>query len=468
MTAAAIFALPLAAQPHVRGGSSHSSGGSYSSGHSRSSQSVSPRSSSGSGHTYSPARPSGSAHAAPSGGDSISGARRPSGGYSGGSHSSGSSSYSSAHPSRSAHARPSGSSLGDVRSNGARVQSGSGSHSSGSHSSGSHSSGSHGTGGYASGGHSSGHSGGAHISDGARRPGGIAARRPADGSVSTRSHYGSGSNYGSGSHYGSHNGSHYGARRPAPGHVHAAPAGHAPGRVYVNPHPGSAPAHHSPVHRELRGTPAAFAHYGHHHYGHYVPALPPRYELHRYWGRDYYYYDNIWYRYHSGRYWVCRPPFGYVFTPLADAVYTACRFAYYFDTLNYYNTVSDNARTIQEQNSTIAANNALIAQQNETIAMNSAMAKASGSLANSLGLVQSYADAGTEYFYNDGVFYVKGADGQYKVIVPPAGALVESLPDDYETIELQGQTYYKVDDTVYRMVVSDGKALFEVLGQIVS
>ena len=350
-----------------------------------------------------------------------------------------------------------------MRSNGARVQSGSGSHSSGSHSSGSH-----GTGGYASGGHSSGHSGGAHISDGARRPGGIAARRPADGSVSTRSHYGSGSNYGSGSHYGSHNGSHYGARRPAPGHVHAAPAGHAPGRVYVNPHPGSAPAHHRPVHRELRGTPAAFAHYGHHHYGHYVPALPPHYELHRYWGRDYYYYDNIWYRYHSGRYWVCRPPFGYVFTPLADAVYTACRFAYYFDTLNYYNTVSDNARTIQEQNSTIAANNALIAQQNETIAMNSAMAKASGTLANSLGLVQSYADAGTEYFYNDGVFYVKGADGQYKVIVPPAGALVESLPDDYETIELQGQTYYKVDDTVYRMVVSDGKALFEVLGQIVS
>lgn len=458
MTAAAIFALPLAAQPHVRGGSSHSSGGSYSSGHSRSSQSVSPRSSSGSGHTYSPARPSGSAHAAPSGGGSISGARRPSGSFSGGSHSSGSSSYGSAHPSRSAHARPSGSSLGDVRSNGARVQSGSGSHSSGSH----------GTGGYASGGHSSGLSGGAHISDGARRPGGIAARRPADGSVSTRSHYGSGSNYGSGSHYGSHNGSHYGARRPAPGHVHAAPAGRAPGRVYVNPHLGSAPAHHRPVHRELRGTPAAFAHYGHHHYGHYVPALPPRYELHRYWGRDYYYYDNIWYRYHSGRYWVCRPPFGYVFTPLADAVYTACRFAYYFDTLNYYNTVSDNARTIQEQNSTIAANNALIAQQNETIAMNSAMAKASGTLANSLGLVQSYADAGTEYFYNDGVFYVKGADGQYKVIVPPAGALVESLPDDYETIELQGQTYYKVDDTVYRMVVSDGKALFEVLGQIVS
>ena len=235
----------------------------------------------------------------------------------------------------------------------------------------------------------------------------------------------------------------------------------------MNPTPGHHPVHHAPVHRELRGTPAHFHNYGHHHYGHYLPALP-RYEVRHYWGRDYYFYDNIWYRYYSGRYWVCRPPFGYVFTPLADAVYTACRFAYYFDTLHYYDTVNDNYRTIQEQNSTIAANNALIAEQNATIALNAAQANASGTLANSLGLVQSYAAAGTEYFYNDGVFYVKGTDGKYTVIVPPAGALVESLPDDYETLELQGETYYKVDDTVYRMVVIDGKACFEVLGQLAS
>ena len=133
------------------------------------------------------------------------------------------------------------------------------------------------------------------------------------------------------------------------------------------------------------------------------------------------------------------------------------------------NTINDNARTIQEQNSTIAANNALIAQQNANIAMNSSMAAASGSLAQSLGLVQSYANAGGEYFYNDGVFYTKGADGQYVVIVPPAGAIVDKLPDDFEVVELGGGTYYKVDDTIYRMIVSaDGDACFEVLGQLVS
>ena len=111
----------------------------------------------------------------------------------------------------------------------------------------------------------------------------------------------------------------------------------------------------------------------------------------------------------------------------------------------------------------------MIAQQNQTIAMNANMAAASSSLAQSLGLVQSYADAGLEYFYNDGVFYTKGAGGQYTVIVPPAGAIVDKLPEDFEIIELGGNTYYKVDDTVYRMTISaEGTACFEVLGQLIS
>ncbi|MBR4826924.1 MAG: hypothetical protein IKZ91_03465, partial [Bacteroidales bacterium] len=261
-----------------------------------------------------------------------------------------------------------------------------------------------------------------------------------------------------------------GGHRPAPGSRPYADGsyGHgkgAPARVHVNPRPG----HHSarPAPREFSGRPNSFHHYGHHHYGHYIPTPVHHMELRRYWGRNYYYWDGIWYRYHLGRYWICRPPWGYVFSPLDDAIYTACTFAYYFDRLNYYDLVNDNARTIVQQNETIAANNAVIASQNEAIARGAALAQASGELAKSLGLVQSYADAGTEYFYNDGVFYVKGADGQYSVIVPPAGALVDSLPDDYEIIELGGNTYYKVDDTVYRMTVIDGKALFEVLGQLV-
>ena len=346
--------------------------------------------------------------------------------------------------------RPSGGSAGsDIQNHGARVPS-TGSHSGGGHSGVRPDNGSH---------HGGAASGGVRP-DGARRPSGGSnygghaggpsanSRSYADGNHSPRNHGGPA------------------AHRPAPGHRPGVAPG--AGRIHVNPRPGH---HMAPRHREpiaLRGNPAHFHVYGHHNYGHYITVLP-RYEIRHYWGRDYYYYDNIWYRYYSGRYWVCRPPFGYVFSPLADAVYTACRFAYYFDNLYYYNTINDNARTIQEQNSTIAANNALIAQQNANIAMNSSMAAASGSLAQSLGLVQSYANAGGEYFYNDGVFYTKGADGQYVVIVPPAGAIVDKLPDDFEVVELGGGTYYKVDDTIYRMIVSaDGDACFEVLGQLVS
>ena len=260
--------------------------------------------------------------------------------------------------------------------------------------------------------------------------------------------------------------------RPAPGdrpYAHGdRPAPSNMGHVHVNPRPGHNHAHHH-ANREVHSTPVRFSHRGYHGYGHYVNVIPSHYVIRRYRGIDYYYWDDVWYRYYRGRYWVCRPPFGYVFSPLADAALAACTFAYYFDREYYYDTINENARTIAEQNNTIAANNAVIAQQNAAIAMNSTLAEASGNLANSLGLVQSFADAGAEYFYNDGVFYIKGADGQYTVIVPPAGAMVDSLPEDYEQIELDGNTYYKVDDTVYRMTINaEGKACFEVLGQLVS
>ena len=60
------------------------------------------------------------------------------------------------------------------------------------------------------------------------------------------------------------------------------------------------------------------------------------------------------------------------------------------------------------------------------------------------------------------------SDGEYKVILPPAGALVESLPEDFDMITLKGEEYYKVDDTIYKVTVSDGKPYFEVLGQLYS
>ncbi len=153
---------------------------------------------------------------------------------------------------------------------------------------------------------------------------------------------------------------------------------------------------------------------------------------------------------------------------IADMAWTAVRLQYYYTVANTYSQINDNNRYIAEQNAIIARNNATIAAQNQTIAANQQLASQAYGLANELGLVQSYAAAGSDYFYQDGIFYIKDSAGEYKVIVPPAGALVETLPEDYDMVTLKDNNeYYKVDDTVYRITISDGKPLFEVLGQLI-
>ncbi|MBQ9549135.1 MAG: hypothetical protein IJV01_08300 [Bacteroidales bacterium] len=238
--------------------------------------------------------------------------------------------------------------------------------------------------------------------------------------------------------------------------------------------------------------PGHFYGYDRHYFGHRVHYLP-RYRRVSYWGVDYYLYNGIYYRYWLGNYYVCRPPFGVLFDLAADIQLSACRFAYYNNVYRTYSAIDSNYATIQEQNRIIAENNATIAAQQAAIAAQQAAAAAqqnavaaapaasatpsidvnalkslaSYQLANKLGLVQSYAGANTQYFVNDGVFYVQEANGQYKVIVPPAGALIEALPDDYDAVTLSdGNEYYKVDDTVYRMTAVDGTPYFEVLGQM--
>jgi len=147
--------------------------------------------------------------------------------------------------------------------------------------------------------------------------------------------------------------------------------------------------------------------------------------------------------------------------------WAAVRLSYYYTVANTYSQIDDNNRYIAEQNALIAQNNAIIASQNAQIAAGQPNAQAAYSLAVQLGLVQSYAAAGSNYYYQDGVFYVMDADGTYKVIVPPAGALVETLPEDYDMVVLSdGNEYYKVDDTIYKITISEGKPYFEVLGQL--
>lgn len=208
---------------------------------------------------------------------------------------------------------------------------------------------------------------------------------------------------------------------------------------------------------------------GHNHcYGHRVKILPSHVRRHIYHGITYYCYNDIWYRPYGGHYVVCRPPFGTVLAAnlIADMTWAAVRLAYYHTVANTYSRISENNAYIAQQNAVIAQNNATIAAQNQAIAMNQQIASQAYGLANQLGLVQSYAAAGSSYFYQDGVFYMMDSDGEYKVIVPPAGALVETLPEDYEMVTLNGEEYYKVDDTVYRVTISEGKPYFEVLGQL--
>ena len=83
-----------------------------------------------------------------------------------------------------------------------------------------------------------------------------------------------------------------------------------------------------------------------------------------------------------------------------------------------------------------------------------------------LSLSHSYISADTEYYYQDGVFYIVDAYGQYITIIPPTGALVEYLPEDYTTFRRSGELFYRVDDTVYALRLIDGQPLFEVLGQL--
>lgn len=210
--------------------------------------------------------------------------------------------------------------------------------------------------------------------------------------------------------------------------------------------------------------------YDHHHphcFGYRVEVLPPRYKVVTYYGVNYYMYNDVYYRPYGGHYIVCRPPFGVTIAlPIANLTFATVNFAYYSNVYRTYSTIDANNRYIDQQNRIIAQNNATILAQNRSIAMNPNAAMSSYEIANRLGLVQSYAYADRNYFYQDGIFYIVNGSGQYQVIVPPAGALVQALPEDYDIITLGGVQYYRVDDTVYRLTLVSGTPYLEVLGQM--
>ena len=204
-----------------------------------------------------------------------------------------------------------------------------------------------------------------------------------------------------------------------------------------------------------------------HMYGYRIHTLPPSHKRYTYWGVDYYLYKNVYYRRYGNSYVVCRPPVGIVIDlGPHDIHFSRVHFAYYFDVYRPFDVVDRNYRIILEQNREIARNNAVLARQNQALALNTSRALSSYDIARALGLIQSFAGIDKDYFYQDGVFYTVKRNGRFEVIVPPAGALVDELPDDYDIIVLNGVEYYKVDDTVYRLVLIDGIPCLEVLGQM--
>ena len=204
-----------------------------------------------------------------------------------------------------------------------------------------------------------------------------------------------------------------------------------------------------------------------HYYGYRVKSLPTGYRRISHWGIDYYYHNGIYYRSYGNVWVVSRPPYGTALDVIVEAaLFRPVSFSYYSSVYRTYNTVFDNYNVIAQQNLIIAQNNARIIAQNGALALNNNRALSAYEIANRLGLVQSYAYANSQYYYQDGVFFIVTASGQFTTIVPPAGALVTSLPDDYDIIVMNGVEYYLVDNTVYRTTLFNGQPFLEVLGQM--
>ena len=192
---------------------------------------------------------------------------------------------------------------------------------------------------------------------------------------------------------------------------------------------------------EPRYKPMPSYRYGTHYFGHRITILPRGYVTMRVGGINYYYYDGIYYRpYLLGGYYVCRPPRG---TAIAQTMLNVAL------TAIAINTIRDEIQRAQRA----AALSTVYANNNTNYVVRTRDDYYNTNLVN---------QAGQDYYYQDGVFYIL-KNGQYYVIEAPIGALVTEIPSDYDEIELDGRTYYQGEDTLYKATVIDGALYFEVV-----
>jgi len=70
-------------------------------------------------------------------------------------------------------------------------------------------------------------------------------------------------------------------------------------------------------------------------------------------------------------------------------------------------------------------------------------------------------DNGTKNYYYGGAFYEKRSDG-YVVVAPLAGTLVENISEGGEEVKLGEVTYIKLGETYFQPVKENGKDMYEV------
>jgi len=70
-----------------------------------------------------------------------------------------------------------------------------------------------------------------------------------------------------------------------------------------------------------------------------------------------------------------------------------------------------------------------------------------------------------QFFYSGGFFYRQYDDG-YKIVVPPVGAQVPSIPSEAKAISINGQTYFEYKGVYYNSTVdANGKTIYVVAGK---
>ena len=55
------------------------------------------------------------------------------------------------------------------------------------------------------------------------------------------------------------------------------------------------------------------------------------------------------------------------------------------------------------------------------------------------------------------------ANGYYEVVNAPVGAVINYLPDGYETIDRDGREYYQYDDVFYQPIEQNGNIAYQVV-----